>query len=80
MKGKPAVFRCAGCRRTTLRLPRPWPAGSANRVVLTGRSKPNTSTRRGHSSNDVSLEYRCQDCGHVGWSTHRDLERKCRTS
>jgi hypothetical protein len=44
-------------------------------IKLTGRTKPNKNTTNLHPrTSTVSREYRCQ-CGHVGWSTHKDLER-----
>lgn len=46
-----------------------------HRVTLTGRTKPRRHPRGGgFRSSDVQREYRCS-CGHVGWSSHIDLER-----
>lgn len=74
MKGHPAVFRCSECR--SYRAPiRAWPAGSIQRVDLTGKTRRNPSRSRGHWS-DLQREYECADCGHTGWSSHPDLARK----
>jgi hypothetical protein len=60
--GSPLWFRCKCGNR-------------AGAVTLTGRTKPRRrggalGTRHSH----VSREYRCT-CGHVGWSTHKELLR-----
>lgn len=43
-------------------------------VALTGRTR--LTKHRGQRQSLTSREYKCQDCGHVGWSKHIDLERK----
>lgn len=61
--GRPLWFKCRGCGRAM-----------AHDVTLTGQKR-----LVGHNGNRVSAhsrEYRCGQCGHTGWSRHRDLERK----
>lgn len=44
-------------------------------VTLTGRTKPTKRTGKGHPRKSwTTYEYRCA-CGHVGWSSHIDLEK-----
>jgi len=40
------------------------------RLVATGRTKPLKTAHRGIRCTDRRIEYRCLDCGHVGWSKH----------
>lgn len=80
--GTPIFFQCAACRRCkgasydTDQYRAHVMKGRLGRVRLTGRSKPNPSRRRNQRCSDTSREYECLDCGHVGWSIHKDLERK----
>lgn len=77
--GQPLSFRCQRCRRQRL----DPEAGRASRVRLTGNKKEvqiNQWIRIGRRYGLVSREYRCLDCGWVGWSRHKDLERKERNS
>ncbi len=49
-------------------------AGRAHDVKLTGRRKEiNDGMARNRSSN-YRYEYRCGNCGYIGWSRHVDLE------
>jgi hypothetical protein len=74
--GSPLSFRCWRCRRNDHDWENP---GREGRIVHpTGRTK-----KRGHSSarhGTVSREYKCPDCGYVGWSSHNDLTRKYMTT
>jgi hypothetical protein len=74
MKGFPLTFRCGKCRST---LNPETDTGRAGRVDLTGRTKPYAKGGRcaNRHADGASREYRCLDCGHVGWSSHRDLIR-----
>lgn len=80
--GSPAYFQCWACRRRkpwpSERDPGAWRKGLRNRVRLTGRTKTHHSGR-GHAlgarNDHISREYTCLDCGHVGWSSHKDLKR-----
>lgn len=48
---------------------------SAHDVELTGRTKPTPRNGKGHPRKSwTTFEYKCV-CGHVGWSSHKDLER-----
>jgi hypothetical protein len=49
--------------------------GERHTVTLTGRTKPNPGHKHGGRTSALSREYRCDVCGHVGWSNHIDLER-----
>jgi hypothetical protein len=48
-------------------------SGSWTRVELTGRMRKRQKTAGGLRFTPYLREYRCLDCGHVGWSGHRDL-------
>jgi len=78
--GRPLSFQCWACRRR--KGPVRWPlhrwaknqtAGLMGRVKLTGRTRP-AGGNQGCRNSSLSREYVCQDCGHVGWSRHTDLE------
>ena len=76
--GRPLHFRCAMCRRSytkdfCITMNIPANTGTRSRVRLTGRERwgAHTTTRHG----GVVREYRCLDCGHIGWSAHLDLAR-----
>lgn len=60
------MFRCTDCRR---RSSRGW------EYRLTGRSKPRPPGRRTQRTGDLLIEYTC-DCGHTGWSSHYDINRR----
>lgn len=78
--GGPYWFQCSACRlakgavyeRTTARQ---RDSGRTNRVELTGR-KRETRILESQRSDTHTREYRCLDCGHVGWSRHTDLKYK----
>lgn len=72
--GSPLFFRCLKCRQSG----RANPTGGAQRVELTGATKRRTNHRvaLGVRSSQISRQYRCLDCGYLGWSNHKDLERK----
>lgn len=81
--GYPNWFMCAKAREIWYG-PRSSAEGAArtgreraeHRVELTGRTKPTRATGKGHPRKSwTTFEYRCS-CGHVGWSSHKDLERK----
>jgi len=71
-KGFPITFRCGNCRSTTNSDSR---TGRAHRVTLTGKTKPHKRQGRYfmRHADGTSRQYRCLDCGHVGWSSHNDL-------
>ena len=69
-------FRCARCAKSSNNPMERGRVTSGHGYVarLTGRTKPNKSRRRGTRASKLSREYKCEDCGHVGWSSHKDLE------
>lgn len=73
--GWPLFFWCAACKKK--------PGWNKNhhdtpgwKVVRTGRTRPYSGGNRGARGLDTFHEYRCTDCGHVGWSRHVDIARK----
>ncbi len=71
--GQPISFRCAKCRLRAGSPPRDYRYGYD--VTLTGKERD-----LGHSSvrmTRTSRQYTCRYCGHVGWSRHFDLTRRC---
>lgn len=72
MKGFPITFRCGKCRST---LNRETDTGRRSRVVLTGKTKQHYRSGRyfNRHADGTSRQYKCLDCGHVGWSSHNDL-------
>ena len=68
--GQPYWFRCSVCRRHGQR-DHGWMGG----VELTGRKRPHRG-KSGARNSHIDREYRCLDCGHVGWSCHVDLAHK----
>jgi len=81
--GEPLSFRCARCRKRSHRdrlygihaYPDGHDHGFANRVHLTGRSRPYKRIGQGIRTDSIAYEYTCRDCGYTGWSAHRDLMR-----
>lgn len=74
--GSPVFFRCSRCKKT-------HGVRDGRRYVTTGR-KREAHTAKGHAtgirSANSAYEYRCLECGFVGWSRHRDVERKFRSA
>lgn len=79
--GSPLSFQCWKCRRKKSRYDIEdehglWWAwndkGRAHRVTLTGNSK-NRPFARGTRHEATMLEYKCNDCGYQGWSSHGDI-------
>jgi predicted RNA-binding Zn-ribbon protein involved in translation (DUF1610 family) len=73
--GQPIHFRCAQCRSTLIRYSRstPWVKWGW-KVFRTGATRG--GGRPGIRMLRVSHEYKCQDCGHVGWTRHKDILTK----
>lgn len=76
--GSPIFFVCPVARSNRIgtwgdgEIPR-YPDGHG--IALTGRTKARSPRGvLGVRSTYVAREYRCE-CGHVGWSTHKDLEK-----
>lgn len=71
--GYPLTLRCAKCK--VRRSDRDHECGT--HLAATGRTRPIPSSQfgRGHPrALQYQAEYRCLDCGHVGWSRHRTME------
>lgn len=80
MGSTPYHFQCSVCRRR-----KPWHPdldpqayrkGLLTRVALTGQIKP-VGRHRGTDRNVLyRIQYRCNDCDHVGTSSHIELYRR----
>jgi predicted RNA-binding Zn-ribbon protein involved in translation (DUF1610 family) len=78
--GYPHHFRCQKCRRRYSTAEYHGERysedrGRRNRIMLTGKARPNHSHRMSVRSSRTVRQYRCEDCGHVGWSNHIELQR-----
>lgn len=77
--GFPLTLRCAMCKkRRGYSLRRDESSNIGTNLVATGKTKP--VKRDGHHTHGIRqanqrIEYRCTDCGHIGWSRHTDAER-----
>lgn len=66
--GQPLTLRCAKCKTYS------WKgAARGTHLNATGATKP--VTRRAARQTNRKIQYRCRDCGHVGWTQHIDAER-----
>lgn len=68
--GYPITLRCGRCRRHDS-----WLVGGNRRgykLTATGRTKP--MPHKGIRQTNRKIEYRCDECGHVGWTQHIDAE------
>lgn len=81
--GIPSTFRCSVARRNQTWDPRGGATSARNdyryppghdRIVRTGRTRPETSGNRPPRKLDRYYEYECE-CGHVGWSCVSGVER-----
>jgi len=77
--GFPLTLRCAMCKkRRGYSLARDQNSNIGTNLVATGKTEP--VKRDGHHTHGMRqanqrIEYRCTDCGHIGWSRHTDAER-----
>lgn len=71
--GIPLALRCAKCKVGTTRRS----ARRGMNLETTGRFVRAASDGFGRLS-ALKVQYRCRDCGHVGWSRHMDAERLLR--
>jgi hypothetical protein len=72
--GWPLYFWCAACKKKP-----GWKWGGHKpgwNVVRTGRTRPYKGGNLGVRGLNTFHEYTCADCGHVGWSRHKDIARK----
>lgn len=69
--GHPLTLRCAKCKaRPNCR------AARSVKLEATGQTKPRAKwSQGGVRQAQQFIEYRCLDCGHIGWSGHSDAER-----
>ena len=79
--GRPLHFQCSKCRLRkwshSLSEPSEWTQrrGRVGHVKLTGKRRELFDGNAGCRNSEWSFQYKCHDCGHVGWSRHTDLER-----
>lgn len=72
--GQPNNLRCAKCKRGHVR-------GLGHKLRATGHTRPLPPSLEGRGGIRVmnqQAEYECLDCGHVGWSRHKDMQRLLR--
>jgi ribosomal protein S14 len=82
--GWPITFACAKCRKRWLyyRTGSPWRYRSDRpgfNYTTTGVVRALTSSQQGNGHNRaafVRMQYRCDDCGHVGFSRHIEVHRR----
>ena len=76
--GFPLTLRCYACKRKysySLSLGRRRDTGT--HLESTGRTRRGRYPRghiHGIRQTDRQIEYRCLDCGHIGWTQHSDGE------
>ena len=76
--GQPYAFKCANCSRH-------WWRGSigttqhGREYKATGKIRPLASGQRGGGGSRMvpfRIQYQCLECGHIGWSRHKDVARQ----
>lgn len=68
--GQPISFSCAKCR-----ICRPDYSRRGDRYELTGKERPQLSSGINlRHWGGTAYQYRCLDCGHVGWSRHPSVK------
>jgi hypothetical protein len=78
--GYPLTLRCAKCKTG-----RDWRGfdDAGTNLVATGRYRALLSSQIGHGNPRAlyyRAEYRCEDCGHTGWSRHSTMQRLLRAA
>lgn len=72
--GQPNNLKCSRCIRH-----RSWrPARCGMNLKATGKERPLSKAQLGNGGARVMMrqvQYECLDCGHVGWSRHKDAGR-----
>ncbi len=72
--GQPCSFACAKCRKHSSFFDNRSTYGRD--VSATGRTRKQLGRGSNyHSWPRVAVEYKCNQCGHVGWSRHPDMHR-----
>lgn len=74
--GHPITFKCPKCIRQF-----GWRSGPRRgyNYEVTGKVRPLTTAQQGYGGLRVvrfRVQFKCLDCGHVGWSRHRDVACK----
>jgi hypothetical protein len=72
--GYPLTLRCGKCK-----VGRDWENDDhkGTKLEATGRKRPLASSQHGRGNPralQYRAEYRCLDCGHIGWSRHGTME------
>lgn len=65
--GQPLTLRCAKCKTTRFGHDR------GTHLEATGRTR--AVRQKALRQTNRKIEYRCLDCGHVGWTQHESAER-----
>lgn len=76
--GQPISFQCSKCRLENGRIRITGIGrrrGYLDEIELTGKTRPVKHNRESERMTSTHRQYRCKNCGHVGWSRHCDLER-----
>ena len=76
--GQPIHFKCSNCRKWRTQLVRDGALDclAGRKFVATGERRRRFTTGGGpRIDNQFQYQYRCNDCGHVGWSRHVDVRR-----
>ena len=76
--GRPNYFCCSKCRIQNSRqdfLPGHF-VRTGYKVTLTGKKRALNDGRAGIRNSTHARQYTCDDCGHVGWSRHFQLEHQ----
>ena len=66
--GYPLTLRCAQCKTSGLHR-----YDRSTNLEATGRTR--NALHRGIRQTHRKIEYRCRECGHVGWTQHMVAER-----
>jgi len=74
--GYPLTLRCAKCKTARHWWYR-WSYTRGLNLEATGKTRP-AKRRNARRQTDRKIQYRCLDCGHVGWTQHIDAERLLR--
>lgn len=75
--GQPLYFQCSACRKRKGYPPnRLWDKGLILDVTLTGKTKAIGDGNANGRSSNTRVQYKCDNCGHIGWSRHVDIFRK----
>ena len=77
--GHPLTLRCGKCKVGIDHRDHHELQHRGTNLQATGRTKPLRPSDRGTPrSLDYRVEYRCLDCGYIGWSRHLNAERLLR--